>query len=174
MHDTALELGKTFFDTHLANQQGLKILDVGSYDMNGTLRSVVPSGHTYVGTDIESGPGVDIVMEDPYNLPFSDNEFDITLSTSCFEHAEFFWLSFNEMLRVTKSSGLIYINAPSNGVVHRHPVDCWRFYPDSGIALQNWGRRSGYDVTLLETLNGRLSRDGWIDCVSVFRKALPN
>ena len=26
----------------------------------------------------------------------------------------------------------------SNGDYHSWPVDCWRFYPDSGIALINW------------------------------------
>ena len=61
---------------------------------------------------------------------------------------------FNEALRVLKPTGLLYINAPSNGAYHRYPVDCWRFYPDSGVALQNWGNRSGYECALLEFFIG--------------------
>jgi SAM-dependent methyltransferase len=70
-----------------------------------------------------------------YKLPFADGSVDVVLSSSCFEHSEFFWLLFLEILRVLRPEGLFYLNAPSNGPFHRYPVDCWRFYPDSGNAL---------------------------------------
>jgi hypothetical protein len=73
-------------------------------------------------------------------------------------------------MRVLKPTGLLYINAPSNGAYHRYPVDCWRFYPDSGVALQNWGRRSGYECALLESFIGVRKRDKWHDFVAVFLK----
>ena len=41
-----------------------------------------------------AGKGVDIVLEDPYCLPFADNSVDVVVSSSCFEQAEFFWLLF--------------------------------------------------------------------------------
>ena len=75
---------------------------------------------------------------------------------------------FSELVRVTKPGGLIYINAPSNGPVHRYPVDCWRFYPDSGFALQNWARRNGYELTLLNSSIGAQGNDYWNDFVAVF------
>jgi hypothetical protein len=49
-------------------------------------------------------------------------------------------------------------------------VDCWRFYPDSGVALQNWGNRSGYDCALLESFIGVRKNDLWHDFVAVFVK----
>ena len=57
-------------------------------------------------------------------------------------------------MRVLKPAGLLYINAPSNGDYHRYPVDCWRFFPDSGVALQNWANRNGYECAMLESFNG--------------------
>jgi len=95
---------------------------------------------------------------------------DVIVSSSCFEHSEFFWLLFNEALRILKPAGLLYINVPSNGEFHRFPVDCWRFYPDSGVALQNWGKRSGYDCALLESFVGVRKNDIWNDFIAVFLK----
>jgi SAM-dependent methyltransferase len=170
MHDTAMMYGKQFFSTYLKNATGLKIVDIGAQDVNGSLRSVAPLHNDYIGVDFAEGKGVDVILTDPYVLPFEDSSIDVIVSSSCYEHAEFFWLSFNEALRVLKPTGLLYINAPSNGAYHRFPVDCWRFYPDSGFALQNWGNRSGYDCALLESFIGVRKNDMWNDFVGVFVK----
>ncbi len=81
-----------------------------------------------------------------------------------------FWLVFLEALRVLKPSGLLYLNVPSNGSYHRYPVDCWRFYPDAGVALEAWGRRSGLRVKMLESFVGRQKGAGWDDFVAIFLK----
>src|SRR5262249_17897388 len=84
-------------------------------------------------------------------LPFEDGVADIIVSSSCFEHSEFFWLVFLEIMRCLKPHGLFYMNAPSTGLFHRYPVDCWRFYPDSGSAMANWGGRNGLNCAVLES-----------------------
>lgn len=170
MHDTAMQFGGAFFKTYLTGSQGLKIVDIGSQDVNGSLRSVAPANNEYIGVDFVAGEGVNIVITDPYSLPFESESVDVVVSSSCFEHSEFFWLLFNECLRILRPKGLFYINSPSNGVFHRFPVDCWRFYPDSGVALQNWGRRSGYTCALLESFIGQQNHEGWNDFVAVFVK----
>ena len=170
MHDTAMEYGSLFFKIYLKNSQDIRIVEVGSQDVSGSLRSVAPAKNNYIGVDFMKAPGVDIVLDDPYHLPFEDESVDVVVTSSCFEHSEFFWLVFNEILRILKPSGLLYINAPSNGAVHRYPVDCWRFYPDSGLALQNWGRRSGYNCALVESFTGLRKADIWDDYVAVFVK----
>ena len=169
MHDTALEYGKLFLDTYLKeNKQS--IVELGSQDLNGSLRSAIPEQHSYTGLDFVAGKNVDIILTDPYNFPIEENSADIAIATSCVEHAEFFWLSFLEMMRILKPSGLLYLNAPSNGAFHRHPMDCWRFYPDSGRALQHWANRNGLDSLLLETFIGVQHSDIWNDWVAVFVK----
>jgi SAM-dependent methyltransferase len=117
------------------------------------------------------GNGVDIVIRDPYRMPFPDVSTDVVVSSSCFEHSEFFWLTFLEVMRILKDDGIFYLNAPSNGVFHRYPVDCWRFYPDSGHAMVAWGKYNGYDPILLESFIGQRSTEGiWNDFVAVFLK----
>ena len=137
-------------------------------DVNGSLRQFSPPNCEYVGVDFESGPGVDVVIDDPYFLPFEDASVDVVVSSSCLEHSEFFWLVFAEMQRILKPGGLTYINAPANGWVHQYPVDCFRFYPDAGVALQNWARRQGHKTTMLESFVGNRANDGWNDFVAVY------
>lgn len=170
MHDTALENAQYFFNTYAGERSGLKIVEIGSQNVNGSIRSVAPPDCEYLGLDFAEGDGVDRIVEDPYNLPVEDEHADIVVSSSCFEHSEFFWLVFTEMQRILKPDGLCYINAPSNGAFHRYPVDCWRFYPDSGVALEKWARRTGYRTTLLESFVTLRKRDQWNDFVAVFVK----
>jgi hypothetical protein len=73
-------------------------------------------------------------------------------------------------MRVLKPTGLFYLNVPSNGDFHRWPVDCWRFYPDSGNALVTWAKRNGLNVALLESFVGKQKQDIWNDFVAVFVK----
>lgn len=170
MHNTAMQYGQLFFETYVTEPHGATIVDLGSQDVNGSLRSVAPAEAKYVGVDFEDARGVDVVISDPYSLPFEDESIDVCVSSSCFEHSEFFWLVFLEVMRILKPTGLFYLNVPSNGDFHRYPVDCWRFYPDSGIALQNWARRNGYSPALLESFIGNQRIDVWNDFVAVFVK----
>jgi len=168
MHPTAMRNGELFFSTYLNSASEPLIFDIGSQDINGSLRQLAPPGSRYLGLDFLPGPGVDLVLEDPYALPFADRVADVVVSSSCFEHIEMFWLMFNEILRVLKPEGLFYLNAPSNGEYHRYPVDCWRFYPDAGEALVRWARRSGYSPALLESFTTYQRLDIWNDFIAVF------
>jgi SAM-dependent methyltransferase len=167
MHDTALELGRAFFDAYLCGSEG-KVLDVGSHDVNGSLRAVAPPRVNYVGVDMVPGSGVDLVLDDPHVFPFADRSFDAVVASSCFEHDTMFWITFLEMVRVCRTGGYIYVNSPSNGWFHQHPRDNWRFYPDAGLSLQDWAQREGFDVRLVESFVGRRKRNVWNDLVMVF------
>lgn len=169
MHDTAREFGGLFFSCYWKDEF-TDILDVGSSDIGGTLRDVAPAGARYTGIDMVAGPGVDVVLEDSTKFPFPDDTFDAVVSTSCLEHDVMFWVTFLEMLRVAKNGGYVYLDVPSNGMFHRYPVDCWRFYPDAGIALEKWAGRHGMRGTLLESFIADRRRDQWNDCVMVFGK----
>jgi SAM-dependent methyltransferase len=168
MHKTAMKHGALFFETYV--RADMRIVDIGAQDVNGSLRNVAPSGAAYTGVDFVAGRGVDVVITDPYSLPFETGSVDVVASSSCFEHSEFFWLTFLECLRIVAPEGLLYVNVPSNGLYHRYPVDCWRFYPDSGVALQNWARRNGTDALLLESFIGPQGSGLWNDFVGVFVK----
>lgn len=171
MHKTAENNARRFFNNYInINLKPITILEIGSYIGGFSIRSLSPKNSNYIGVDLSKGPGVDIVLDDQYVLPFEDNTVDYVISSSCFEHSEFFWLNFLEIMRVLKPSGVFYLNAPSNGDFHRFPVDCWRFFPDSGNALSNWGKRNGYNCGVIEQYTSDKETDIWSDYVCIFIK----
>ena len=180
MHQTAMANGEIFFKTYVSQipSETIKLIEIGSQNVNGSLRSVAPSYIEYIGVDFVEGDGVDVILDDPYSLPFESNSADVIISSSCFEHSEMFWLVFLEVLRVLKPHGLLYLNVPSNGQIHRFPVDCWRFYPDSGHALVTWAKHNGINARLLESyvsyqtvvIEDIAMGDTWNDFIGVFVK----
>jgi SAM-dependent methyltransferase len=174
MHDTAMLNCRLFFDCYsefIAHQSSRpRVVEIGSQDVNGSIRTACPVDFEYIGVDFVEGKGVDVVLEDPYQLPFESESVDVVVSSSCMEHSEMFWVLFLEILRIVKPHGLIYLNVPSNGSFHRYPVDCWRFYPDSGRALVTWARRNGINAALLESYTSKQVADEWNDFVAVFLK----
>ena len=167
MHKSAYISGGKFFSRY-ATASSASILEIGSYNVNGTLKDFQPQGSNWLGVDIESGPGVDLVIEDTSALPFEDSSFDYVVASSVFEHDPTFWSTFSEMVRVLKDGGSIYINAPSNGVVHRYPIDVYRFYPDAGKALEKWGQSIRSDLRLAESFIGKHDEEPWNDFCAVF------
>lgn len=153
MHPSAMNTAKLFFDTYVNSNPiyNGKILDVGSQNVNGSLKDICPNFLTYTGVDFVVGKGVDIVLQDPYKMPFEDEQFDIIICSSVFEHSQMFWLLYLEIIRILKPSGVFYLNVPSTGEFHRYPVDCWRFYPDSAVALIEWAKRNHFNPALLES-----------------------
>ena len=177
MHSSAILNLKNFFFTYLKYFKNPKILDFGSQSLSDQIGSKVllnemEIDYEYTGADIEKGNNVDIVLNDPYVFKeIPDSSYDIVISTSVFEHVEFFWLTYLEILRVLKPKGIFYINAPSNGDFHRWPQDCWRFYPDSGNALINWAKRNNFNPIQLESfISNQFLECGWNDFVSITLK----
>ena len=166
---------KDFADRYLPNfsAQPLLILDVGSYDVNGSYRPLFENKNWhYRGLDIASGQNVDIVINDIYHWQEVETaSVDVVISGQAFEHIEYFWQTFEEIYRVLKLGGLCCIIAPSSGPEHRYPVDCWRFFPDG---LRAASRYVGLEV--LETrLDDRETIDGegnvWHDSVLIAKKS---
>ena len=170
MHKSAYVNAENFFHKYCEKDiENKKILDVGSYDVNGTMKPIFEKGN-YVGLDMEKGPNVDVVGVS-HKIPFTEEEFDIVISSSCFEHDDMFWVSFTEMCRVLKPGGYMYVQAPSNGPYHGWPGDNWRFYEDSWKALEKWGKQCGYEIELVESYISEPSHgDIWKDSVGIFRK----
>ena len=170
MHDSALESFIEFKKIYLDSKQSKKIAitEIGSQAINSSVKNSLNEKYDYTGIDITAGENVDIVLKDPYKLPFSDESIDAVISISTFEHTEFFWLTYLEILRILKPDGLFFLNVPSNSKFHRHSSDNWRFYPDSSIALEKWGIKNNYNPKVLEHYtNLENGRDIWNDYVSI-------
>lgn len=169
MHATSIENMQKCYDRYVretiaARSGSAIVLDVGGSDVNGSYRSVFPeSAYDYRGCDLKPGPGVTIVMDDPYRIPLESGSVDIVLCGQMLEHCEFFWVMFAEMMRVLKEDGRLFLIAPSAGPIHRYPVDCYRFYPDAYAALARFAGCHLVECWLDE-------RGPWKDLVGVFSK----
>ena len=171
MHDSSYEKMSAFVDVYLGTYRNatLDILDFGSQVVDSQGQSYRPlfdaPGWQYKGLDIEAGHNVDIVVVDVYNwAEVPSDSVDVVISGQAFEHVEFFWASTFEIVRVLRPGGLAVIIAPSGGFEHRYPVDCWRFYRDGFVALNEY-----VGCELIDALTdwGNLN---WEDSILVLRK----
>jgi len=173
MHANALKHLQLFLSNYYDEKSKLDIAEIGSLNVNGSLKNTaLPYAKTYTGVDFSKGQDVDYVLDDPYFFPFKNDTFDLVITSSCFEHSEMFWLTFLESLRILKPTGLLWYTVPGAWMgYHQYPVDCWRFYPDSGIALEKWAKRNGYKTCLLESYMAFPSAKGECsDAVAIFLK----
>lgn len=169
MHYTAHRIGGLVMHRYCPSQGGA-ILEIGSLDVNGSLRNKAPLHDRYVGLDFEPGAGVDFVVKPREAWPVEDSGFDLVMASSVFEHDSTFWETFVQMCRKAKPGGHIYVSAPSNGTVHRYPQDCWRFYPDAAPALAQWAQEEGEDVVLVESFIADQENDVWNDFCAIYRR----
>ena len=173
MNPSSYQIMDRLVRKHISDTSG-KVLDVGSYDVNGTYRPIFEGvGWDYTGLDMAAGPNVDIVASDVYAWEVESSAYNAVISGSTFEHVEFFWLTFLEMARVIKKDGIIILNVPTWGYQHRYPADCWRFYPDGYCALAKWTGLEVLEVTnpwqVDKELKARTMRM-WGEAAGVFRK----
>ncbi|MEN6617557.1 MAG: methyltransferase domain-containing protein, partial [Syntrophorhabdus sp.] len=164
---------RSLVEKHFPNRT-IEVLDVGSYGVNGTYREIFSDRtlFSYTGLDLEPGPNVDYVADDPYSWNgIKDGSFDVIISGQAFEHIEFPWLVMEEISRALKADGMACIVAPSRGPEHKYPVDCWRYYPDGFVALAKW---AGLEVLDSKTCWGKSGftdgSDQWGDTFCILYK----
>ena len=142
MHNSSILRMKWFVETYVSRMSGdeIKVLDVGSYDVNGAYRQFFSGDrYRYTGMDMAKGPNVDLVLENPYDWSaIPDGSFDVVISGQALEHVEFFWITVAEMTRVLKKDGLLCLIVPNKCNEHRYPVDCYRFFTDGMLALARY------------------------------------
>lgn len=171
MHLSSLEHVEQLVAQYLYDKTTLKIIDIGSYDVNGSYKPFFSRPNwQYVGVDLAAGPNVDVALTSPYRLPFDSHSVDVIVSGQAFEHIEFFWLTWLEMVRILKPGGLIFLLAPSRGYEHRHPQDCWRFYPDGYRALAVYGGLQLLEVHTDWEPHSDPGSAPWGDTVGVFKQ----
>lgn len=171
MHQSSLEHVGRLVGTYLRGKRDLRILDIGSYDVNGSYKQFFDQpGWHYTGVDLAPGPNVDLVLSSPYRFPVKSHSVDVIVSGQAFEHIEYFWLSWLEMARMVRPGGLVFLLAPSRGYEHRHPQDCWRFYPDSYRALARYVDMELLEVNTDWAPHADPDSAPWGDTVGVFQQ----
>src|SRR5687767_6017676 len=93
---------------------GCTVLEIGSYDVNGTVREIFSAAKSYVGVDLVEGPGVDVVGYG-HEVDQPDGMFDLAISGECFEHDPHWAETFANMARMTRPGGLVAFTCGSRG-----------------------------------------------------------
>jgi SAM-dependent methyltransferase len=144
MRVNPIELLKSFRDRYASGN--VTVLDIGSMDLHGNKNNAktVFSNAVVTGVDIAPGNNVDVVI--PANPTTPVGSFDVVVSSNTFEHVKRPWQLFQWATTNLKPGGHIFIVSPFSFEYHRHPVDCWRFTPDSYQVLCD-----DNGITLLES-----------------------
>jgi len=111
-------------------QKSAKILEVGSRNVNGSMRDVLSErASEYVGIDLFDGPGVDMVCDvAALTDSFANQSFDLVVSTEMLEHCLAWQDALFKMVSVLRPDGLLLITTRSPGFeLHDYPSDHWRF-----------------------------------------------
>lgn len=117
-----------FAKKHRAKFSG-DVLDVGSYNVNGSLRDVLPI--TW-GVDMRAGPGVDQVCPvENLAAEFGAESFDHVCSADALEHMQDWDAALSNLWAVLKPDGYLFLTManPKKGY-HGHPHDYWRMEID--------------------------------------------
>lgn len=74
-----------FVARHARTVRPASVLEIGSYDVNGSVRPLFPSAIAYHGIDVVDGPGVDEVADAADWR--AARTFDVVVTTEVLEHA---------------------------------------------------------------------------------------
>lgn len=116
------------------NRAGLRTLEIGSRDVTGShnLRASFDKGQ-YVGFDYYAGPNVDVVGDAHKLSTYFDEPFDVIYSTAVLEHLAMPWVAAEEIAKVLKPGGLLFLETHFSTSAHERP---WHFFQFSDMALR--------------------------------------
>jgi len=124
---------RAFVEMHLDKLQGM-VLEVGSQNVNGCVRDLVPHA---VGTDMQKGRNVDEVCPAERLLErFGPESFDAVFSLDAFEHIKDWRACVTNMWGVLKPDGyLVMTMAARHKGRHAYPDDYWRASWDHIVSI---------------------------------------
>jgi len=99
-----------------------RVLEVGSQNINGSIRNKFPNATEYLGIDLGMAADVDWVI--PGELIELPNGWaEVAISAECFEHCKRWGDVLTNMIRITRPGGLIIITCAGIGRATHGTVD---------------------------------------------------
>lgn len=108
--------------------------------------------HRYTAVDAAYGDetwdysNIDIISSLD-SMPFENNTFDAVICTQVLEHVNEPQQVLNELYRVLKHGGALYLSAPQGWGVHQAPHDYFRF---TNYGLQYLLEKSGFNISYIK------------------------
>jgi SAM-dependent methyltransferase len=100
----------------------VNVLEIGSQDINGTVRDFFQQQANYLGLDLGMAKGVDwTIPGELVELP--EQWANVCISTECFEHAATWEQILLNMIRITQEGGLVILSIAGNGRATHGTVD---------------------------------------------------
>lgn len=144
--------GDVLFENFIARCRAMdapRVLEIGTrrlFPSRSTRRNAwVPNASEYLGADIAPGTDVDIVI-DVHRLSqvVGEEQFDIIISCSSFEHFKYPHLAAHEMMKALRVGGVLFIMTHQAFPLHGAPYDYFRFSREALAGL--FGTQMGFRV----------------------------
>jgi SAM-dependent methyltransferase len=126
---------KSIKDKFLDFFNNKKVIEIGSLNINGSIRSFFKDCE-YLGVDVGEGKNVDLVCEGQ-KLDHPNDFYDVSASCECFEHNPYWLETFINMHRMTKKNGLVFFTCATTGRKEHgttksnkdaSPLTTWEYY----------------------------------------------
>ncbi len=155
-HPQQAEFFSTLRAHYASNFKGARVLEVGSLDINGSVRDQFETCD-YTGVDLQPGPGVDLACPG-HLLALPTASFDTVISAECFEHNPFWRETLANMLRMLRPGGLVTISCATTG---RKEHGTTRTNPDASpfTVLERWDYYQNLSASKLEA---GVNLAGWL------------
>ena len=139
-----------FVARSVAGRPAARVLEIGSHDVNGSVRPLFAAAERYHGLDLADGPGVDEVADAADWQP--DDAYDVVVSTEVLEHAP----RWREVLATgwdaLAAGGRLVVTCATDPRPPHSAVDGWALRPGEWYrnvppaevleVLDGWGARS--------------------------------
>jgi len=134
-----------------------KVIEIGSLNINGTIRIIFADAKNYCGVDMQTGPGVDLIADSAYWL--APEPVDIIVCCEVFEHAQE-WRRIVEMTYKNLKPGGIFIGTAAgegrfpHSAIDENPIRDWEYYANIGARDMRWTlERNNFKNVIVNTIN---------------------
>lgn len=110
-----------------------RVVDIGSLNVNGTVKDLFPDAEEYIGIDFRDGPDVDVVLNGNEVFPrYDEDYFQTIICMNMLEHDKYFWETLDGINHVLAPGGHLLVAMPTfTFPIHEHPQDYWRAGEDA-------------------------------------------